>query len=107
MGMYLARFSYSADALRALIEHPVDRTDVVEAAIESVGGKLFGFWYSFGEFDGTLLMEFPDDASAAALAVTVASAGSLSKFETTPLMSAEQAVEAFRKAGSASYAVPS
>lgn len=106
MGMYLARFSYSSEALRGLMENPVDRTGVVETAIESVGGKLFGFWYSFGEFDGALLMEFPDDASATALAVAVASAGSLSKFETTPLMSADQAVEAFRKAADATYAVP-
>jgi uncharacterized protein with GYD domain len=107
MGMYLARFSYSRDALQALIKNPVDRTDAVTAAVESVGGKLHGFWYSFGEFDGALIMEMPDDASAAGFAVTVASTGSLTKFETTPLMSPADGIEAFRKAAAASYSPPS
>jgi uncharacterized protein with GYD domain len=107
MGMYLARFSYSRDALHALVANPVDRTEAVKSAVESVGGKLEGFWYSFGEFDGAVLMDMPDDASAAAFAVTVASAGGLTKFETTPLMSPTEGVEAFRKAAAASYSPPS
>ena len=106
MGMYLGRFSYTVDALRALIADPQDRSKAAAAAVESVGGKMHGFWYAFGEFDGYFLMECPDDVTAAALAVTVAGGGALSKLETVPLLSVEEGIEAFRKAGGASYAPP-
>jgi hypothetical protein len=41
-----------------------------------------------------------------ALSAAVGATGALSKIETIPLVSTEEAVEAFRKAQSASYALP-
>ena len=106
MAMYLGRFSYTAEAVRKLVANPEDRTEVARSAVESVGGTLHGFWYSFGEFDGYWLYEVPDNTSAAALAVTVAAGGALSKVETIPLVSVEEGIEAFRKAGSVAYRTP-
>jgi uncharacterized protein with GYD domain len=106
MAMYLGRFSYTADAVRKLIENPEDRTEVARAAVESVGGTLHGFWYAFGQFDGYWLFEVPDNTSAAALAVTVAAGGALSKAETIPLVTVEEGIEAFRRAGSVAYRTP-
>ena len=106
MAMYLGRFSYTAEAVRKLIENPEDRTEVARAAVESLGGTLHGFWYAFGEYDGYWLFEVPDNTSAAALAMTVASGGALSKVETIPLVSVEEGIEAFRKAGSVAYRTP-
>ena len=106
MGMYLFRYSYTKDALKALIANPADRTKTVGAAIESLGGKQHGFWYHFGAFDGTILMEMPDDASATAFAVAVGSTDSITNIETTRLMEASDAVEAFRKAAAGSYSPP-
>ena len=57
-------------------------------------------------FDGYFLMEAPDDSTAAALALTIAAGGALSKVETIPLMSVEEGVEAMRKAAGASYSPP-
>jgi uncharacterized protein with GYD domain len=106
MPMFLGRFSYSRDSIKALIDNPQDRTDAVATTAESVGCKLQGLWYSFGEFDGYFLLEAPDSASAVALSAAVGGSGALSKVETIPLVSTEEAMEAFRKAQSASYAMP-
>jgi uncharacterized protein with GYD domain len=106
MGMYLGKFSYTTDAARALIDNPEDRSKAAAAAVESLGGTLHGFWYAFGEFDGYFLSELPDDTAAAALAVKIAAGGALSKLETIPLMTVDEGVEAFRRAGSASYTPP-
>ena len=106
MPMFLGRFSYSADSVKALVDNPVDRTQVVADTCASVGGKLHGFWYSFGEFDGYYVFEGPDNASALALSAVVAQSGAMSTVETIPLMSADEAVEGFRKAQSAAYSVP-
>ena len=106
MRTYLFHFSYSADALRSMIGNPQDRKAAVTSAAESLGGKLSGFWYAFGEYDGHGLADFPDDTAAAAFAVTVCSTGALSKFVTIPLIEADEGVEVFRTAQSASYAPP-
>ena len=70
MPLYLGRFSYTSDAMKALMDQPQDRSAAAREVAESLGGKLLGFWYAFGEFDGVFLLEAPDNASAAALAMS-------------------------------------
>jgi uncharacterized protein with GYD domain len=106
MRTYLLEFSYTPVALRSLVANPQDRKATTTTAVESVGGKLTGFWYAFGDYDGYALAEFPDDTAAAAFAVAVSSSGALSKFVTVPLMEASEGMDAFTKAQSASYSPP-
>jgi uncharacterized protein with GYD domain len=106
MPLYLGRFSYTADAIKALVENPQDREQAAAEAAESLGGKLIGFWFSFGEFDGVFLMNAPDNATAAALAMLVVGSGALSKLETTVLLNMDEAQGAMRKAADASYRPP-
>ena len=106
MPLYLGRFNYTSDAVKALISQPEDRSAVAREVAESLGGKLLGFWYAFGEFDGVFLMEAPDNASAAALAMAVGSGGALLDVETTVLLDMDEAQEAMRKAAAATYRPP-
>ena len=107
MPLYLGRFSYTADAMKALLAQPQDRSAAAREVAESLGGKLLGFWYAFGEFDGVFLMEAPDNASAAALAMAVGAGGALSEVETTVLLDMDEAQDAMRKAAAATYRPPS
>ena len=107
MPLYLGRFSYTTDAMKALVTQPEDRSAAARELAESLGGKLLGFWYAFGEFDGVFLMEAPDNASAAALAMAVGAGGALSEVETTVLLDMDEAQEAMRKAVAATYRPPS
>ena len=106
MSLYLGRFSYTADAIKALLNQPQDRSAAAQEVAESLGGKLLGFWYAFGEFDGVFLMEAPDNASAAALAMAVGAGGALSQVETTVLLDMDEAQDAMRKAAAATYRPP-
>ena len=103
MASYLVQCSYTQEALKALIAAPEDRTAVVAKAVKSLGGKLIGSWLSFGDFDVTLIMEMPDNVSAAAMALAAAAGGSLKSIKTTPLMSTEDGKAALKKAASTSY----
>jgi uncharacterized protein with GYD domain len=107
MAHYLVRFSYTPAAIKALVSDPQDRSKAAGQAAESVGGKMIGFWYAFGEFDGVLLTEAPDNATAAAVAMLVAGAGALSKVETTALLDMQEAQDAMRKAQQGTYRPPS
>lgn len=103
MPLYLSRFSYATSAVKALVEHPQDRGAAAKEAAETLGVKLLGFWYALGDFDGVVLAEAPDNATAAALAMLVGGSGALARYETTVLLDMDEAQEAMRKAAEASY----
>ena len=77
-----------------------------QAYVESVDGKLHGFWYAFGTHDGYSLWEAPDNISMAAVALAITAGGALSSFETIVLLSVEETMDALRKAGNIGYRVP-
>jgi uncharacterized protein with GYD domain len=106
MPLYLTRFSYTPETWARLMEKPEDRRAAATTYIESVGGKLHGFWYAFGEFDAYNLWEAPDNVSMAAVAVAISGGGALSKFETTPLLTVEETLEALERARSVRYRAP-
>jgi uncharacterized protein with GYD domain len=107
MPLYLGRFSYTHQAIKAMVDQPQDRSKAASEVAESLGGKLIGFWFAFGEFDGVFLMEAPDNATAGALAMAVGGSGAISKLETTVLLNMDEAQEAMRKAAAATYRPPS
>ena len=57
MPIYLTKFSYTPATWAKLIGKPEDRRKAAQSYIESVGGKLHGFWYAFGTHDGYTLWE--------------------------------------------------
>ncbi len=59
MPFYLTRFSYTPETWAKLIKNPEDRRAAAQQYIESVGGKLHGFWYAFGDHDAYNLWERP------------------------------------------------
>jgi uncharacterized protein with GYD domain len=106
MAMYLTRFSYTPETWARMIEKPEDRREAARAYIESVGGKLHGFWYAFGERDGVNLWEAPDNVSMAAVALAIGAGGALSSIETTVLIDVEDLMAALGKAKSIRYRPP-
>lgn len=106
MPFYLMRFSYTPEAWTRLIKKPEDRRNVARAVVEKLGGKLYGFWYGFGEHDGFVLIEAPNNASAAAFSVGISSGGSLRSAETTVLLTVEETIEMLEKTQDLPYKPP-
>ena len=106
MALYLTKFSYTPETWARLIAKPEDRRKAAQAYIESVGGKLHGFWYAFGTHDGYNLWEAPDDVSMAAVAVAIGAGGALSSIETTTLLTVEETMQALGKAAQIRYRPP-
>lgn len=106
MPFYLTKFSYTAATWAKLMKNPEDRRKAAQEYIEAVGGKLHGFWFAFGEHDGYNLWEAPDNVAMAATAMAISGGGALDKFETTVLMSVEDAMAAMKKAGKIKYKAP-
>jgi uncharacterized protein with GYD domain len=89
-----------------MMKNPEDRREAARKYIESVGGKLHGFWYAFGEYDGYNLWEAPDNVSMAAVAIAISGGSALSKFETTLLLTVEDTLDALDRAREVAYRPP-
>ena len=106
MAMYLSRFSYTPETWARLVKNPEDRREAARTYIESDGGKLHGFWYSFGSHDGVTLWEAPDNVSMAAVAIAIGGGGAVSTIDTTVLMTVDETLDALRRAQSVQYRPP-
>ncbi|MFZ1489577.1 MAG: GYD domain-containing protein [Ilumatobacteraceae bacterium] len=106
MPLYLSRFDYTPETWAKLIGNPEDRREAAQEYIESVGGKLHGFWYAFGEHDGYTLWEAPDNVSMAAVVLAIAGGGAMNSFETTVLLTVDETLDALHKAQQVRYRAP-
>jgi uncharacterized protein with GYD domain len=106
MPMYLGRFKYSADAIKAMIENPQDRGAAAEHAAASLGCKLHGIWWALGDHDGVFLVEAPDNVAVVALSMAVGASGKITT-ENTALLDMNEAQEAMRRAAAADFRPPS
>lgn len=103
MPSYLLQVGYGPQAWAAMVRKPQNRAEAVKGAIEKLGGKITGFWFTFGEDDVIAIMEMPDNVSAAAFSLAVAAGGACRSCRTTPLLTIEEGMEAMKKAGGIGY----
>jgi uncharacterized protein with GYD domain len=106
MPLYLSKFSYTPATWARLLKSPEDRRVAAKQYVEAVGGKLHGFWYAFGDHDAYSLLEAPDNVSIAAMGLAISAGGALSSYQTTVLLTVEEALAAMRKASSITYRPP-
>jgi uncharacterized protein with GYD domain len=97
MPRYLAQVNYTGEGTRGLLkEGGSSRRAVVEKMIKSLGGKMEAFYYAFGDKDLFVIADMPDNASMAAVALTVGASGTVT-IKTAVLMTAEELDEAAKK----------
>jgi uncharacterized protein with GYD domain len=106
MAFYLTRFGYTAETWARLSKNPEDRREAARTYIEAVGGRLHGFWYAFGEYDGYTLWEAPDNVSMASVAIALGGGGAISKLDTVVLLTVEETIEALRGTQRVTYRAP-
>ena len=106
MPLYMSRFGYQPETWAALVKQPENRKEAVARMLEDAGCKLHDIWYGFGEQDGFALIEAPDNATAAGLAIAITSSGAFRTFETTVVMTQPELLEALEKAAEVAYTAP-
>jgi uncharacterized protein with GYD domain len=90
MPKYLFEASYSVDGVKGVQSAGGgSRRDAVAQLAESVGGKLESFHFAFGDRDAYVIVDLPDNESAAAVALTV-NAGGGASVRTVVLLTPEE-----------------
>ncbi|MGD0004425.1 MAG: GYD domain-containing protein [Anaerolineaceae bacterium] len=104
MSKYMFQANYVGEGIKGLIkEGGSSRVAAVEKAALSVGGKVDAFYFAFGDVDVYAVVDLPDNAAAAALALTINASGNV-VVKTAVLMTPEEVDLAVKK--SPSYRAP-
>ncbi len=106
MPLYMTQFAYTPEAWAALARKPEDRTEAISNLCRQMGGRLVALYYAFGEYDGFLIAEAPDEVAVTATLIAALAPGHVKATRTTVLLTPEQAVEAMRKAGGVPFRAP-
>ena len=101
MPIYISRGKFTTDAVNGMLAKPENREEAVATLFKSVGGKLIGWYLTFGRHDWLVIGEFPDNKAAASAVLAAAAGGSLADIETTVAMTAADAAATFDAAGKA------
>ena len=90
MAKFLVQGRYTAAGLNGLLKEKASgRKAAVQAAVKSVKGKMDCLYFQNGGTDVVMIVDVPDSAAVAALAVTVSASGSID-LNVTPLMTVEE-----------------
>jgi uncharacterized protein with GYD domain len=108
MAFYMFQGRYSTDSIKAMLQNPQDSEAAGRKLIKSVGGKMHSMFFTFGSEDFVVIMECPDDKTAAACSFVVGASGGFSAGATTKLLTTSEAMEAMgiAKKASAGYKPP-
>jgi uncharacterized protein with GYD domain len=76
MPKFLIEASYTPEGARGVQSAGgTSRREAVAQVAESVGGRLESFYFAFGDSDAYVIVDLPDNESAASVALTVNAAG--------------------------------
>jgi uncharacterized protein with GYD domain len=94
---YMITGSYTVDGIKGVLkEGGTGRRKTVEAAIQGMGGHLESFYYMFGSHDVFGIADIPDNVTALALSMGIASTGTIN-VSTTVLLTPEEVDQAAKK----------
>jgi uncharacterized protein with GYD domain len=90
MPKFLFEASYTLDGVKGVQSAGgSSRRDAVAQVADSVGGAMESFHFAFGDRDAYVIVDLPDNESAAAVALTVNAAGGAT-VRTTVLLTPEE-----------------
>jgi uncharacterized protein with GYD domain len=97
MPKYLITASYSPEGARGLLkEGGTSRRSAIGKLVGDAGGSVECFYYAFGSDDVYVIIELPDSATVAALALTLSASGAVA-VRTTVLLTPEEIDQAAGK----------
>jgi uncharacterized protein with GYD domain len=97
MPKYLAVASYTSEGIKGLTKAGgASRRAVDDKLLKSLGGHLEAFYFAFGDNDAYLILDVPDNLTAAAISLAVAGAGA-TKMKTIELLTPEEIDRAMQK----------
>ena len=97
MPKYLIEATYTGEGVKGLLaEGGTKRRDAAAKAIKGAGGKVEAFYFAFGKSDAIVIVDLPDNVSAAAASLAINASGVVAT-STTVLLTPSELDEAAKK----------
>ncbi|MYR41441.1 GYD domain-containing protein [Streptomyces sp. SID5910] len=97
MPKFLIQATYTAEGSKGLLKDGGSgRRAAVDQVVTGLGGKVEAMYFTFGEDDTMIIVDFPDAVSMAAVSLAVKATGGL-RTRATPLLTVEDIDEAARR----------
>ena len=91
MPIYITQGRYTRDAVKGMLVRPEDRADAVSRLLAKVGGKLVGYYVTFGEYDFLAIADVPNDVQMAAVLLAAGAGGGVTDLHTTVALTSIEA----------------
>jgi uncharacterized protein with GYD domain len=98
MPIFITQGRYTREAIKGMVVSPEDRADAVARLLAKAGGKLIGYYLTFGDYDFLVIADAPGETQMAAVLLAAASGGGVTDLRTTIAMTSIQAKGAFAAA---------
>jgi uncharacterized protein with GYD domain len=98
MPIYITQGRYTREAIKGMVVRPEDRADAVGRLLAKAGGKLIGYYVTFGDYDFLVIAEAPSETQMAAVLLAAAAGGGVTDLKTTLAMTSVEAKGAFAAA---------
>ena len=97
MPKFLFQANYTSEGAKGIVkEGGTARRAAIEKAAAALGGRLEAFYFAFGAVDAYVIVELPDNVTAAAMALAVGQSG-LASTKTVVLLTPEETDAATKK----------
>jgi uncharacterized protein with GYD domain len=97
MAKFLFEANYAPEGAKGIIKDGGSaRRAAIEKAVTGLGGRLEAFYFAFGSVDAYVIVDLPDNVTAAAMALAVGQSG-LASTKTVVLLTTEEVDAATKK----------
>jgi uncharacterized protein with GYD domain len=97
MAKFLFEAKYTSEGAKGIIKDGGSaRREAIEKAVTGLGGRLESFYFAFGGVDAYVIVDLPDNTTAAAMALAVGQSG-LATTRTVVLLTMEETDAATKK----------
>jgi uncharacterized protein with GYD domain len=98
MPIFVTQGRYTREAIKGMVVSPEDRADAAARLLAKAGGRLIGYYVTFGEYDFLVIAEVPGQTQMAAVLLAIASGGGVTDLRTALAMTSAEAKGAFAAA---------
>jgi uncharacterized protein with GYD domain len=98
MPIFITQGRYTREAIRGMVVKPEDRAESISRLLSKAGGRLVGYYLTFGEFDFLVICEAPSETQMAAVLLAAGASGGVTDLRTTLAMSSIEAKGVFAAA---------
>src|SRR5215212_3653803 len=86
MPTYITQGRYTREAIKGMTVKPEDRTEALSRHVARAGGRVIGYYLTFGEYDFLTIIEAPGETQMAAVLLAAGSGGGVTGLRTTLAM---------------------